>query len=106
VIVIDSSALLAILNHEPERLAFFDAIADADRKLISAEVIRSALKSSSLDAALKESSISMSFWRSLAPSLSPMTANLQASRSKPLSATARAYIHRRALIFAIAPPTP
>jgi len=36
VIVIDSSALLAILNHEPERHAFFDAIADADRRLVSA----------------------------------------------------------------------
>jgi ribonuclease VapC len=35
-IVIDSSALIAILEHEPERAAFFEAIADSDRRLISA----------------------------------------------------------------------
>jgi ribonuclease VapC len=35
-IVIDSSALIAILEHEPERETFFQAIADADRRLISA----------------------------------------------------------------------
>lgn len=35
-IVIDTSALIAILNHEPERTAFFEAIAEADRRLISA----------------------------------------------------------------------
>ncbi len=35
-IVIDSSALIAILEHEPERVVFFEAIANADRCLISA----------------------------------------------------------------------
>jgi ribonuclease VapC len=35
-IVIDTSALIAILNHEPERTAFYDAIAAADRRLVSA----------------------------------------------------------------------
>ncbi len=35
-IVIDTSALIAILNHEPERTAFYDAIASADRRLVSA----------------------------------------------------------------------
>lgn len=35
-IVIDTSALVAILNHEPERTAFFEAIAAADRRLVSA----------------------------------------------------------------------
>ena len=35
-IVIDTSALVAILNHEPERTAFFQAIIAADRCLISA----------------------------------------------------------------------
>jgi ribonuclease VapC len=35
-IVIDSSVLIAILEHEPERTTFFQAIADADRRLISA----------------------------------------------------------------------
>lgn len=35
-IVIDTSALIAILNHEPERTAFYEAIAVADRRLISA----------------------------------------------------------------------
>jgi ribonuclease VapC len=35
-IVIDSSALIAILEHEPERTAFFQAIARADRCLVSA----------------------------------------------------------------------
>ncbi len=35
-IVIDTSALIAILNHEPERVAFFEAIAAADRRLVSA----------------------------------------------------------------------
>lgn len=35
-IVIDSSALIAILQHEPERQGIFEAIADADRRLISA----------------------------------------------------------------------
>jgi ribonuclease VapC len=35
-IVIDSSALIAILEHEPERTAFFQAIASADRCLVSA----------------------------------------------------------------------
>jgi ribonuclease VapC len=35
-IVIDSSALIAILEHEPERTAFFEAIAGADRCVISA----------------------------------------------------------------------
>ena len=34
--VIDTSALVAILNHEPERTAFFEAIAVADRRLVSA----------------------------------------------------------------------
>ncbi len=35
-IVIDSSALIAILEHEPERIIFFEAIANADRCLNSA----------------------------------------------------------------------
>ncbi len=35
-IVIDTSALVAILNYEPERTAFYDAIASADRRLVSA----------------------------------------------------------------------
>ena len=35
-IVIDTSALVAILNHEPERKVFFEAIATADRRLVSA----------------------------------------------------------------------
>ena len=35
-IVIDTSALVAILNHEPERTAFFEVIAAADRRLVSA----------------------------------------------------------------------
>lgn len=35
-IVIDSSALIAILEHEPERKPFFHVIADASRRLISA----------------------------------------------------------------------
>jgi ribonuclease VapC len=35
-IVIDTSALVAILNHEPERTAFYEAIAAADRRLVSA----------------------------------------------------------------------
>ncbi len=35
-IVIDASALVAILNHEPERTAFFEAIATADCCLVSA----------------------------------------------------------------------
>ncbi len=35
-IVIDTSALIAILNHEPERTAFYEAIAVADRRLVSA----------------------------------------------------------------------
>jgi ribonuclease VapC len=35
-IVIDTSALVAILNHEPERTTFFQAIAAADRRLVSA----------------------------------------------------------------------
>lgn len=35
-IVIDTSAIVAILNHEPERTAFYEAIAAADRRLVSA----------------------------------------------------------------------
>jgi ribonuclease VapC len=35
-IVIDTSALIAILNHEPERTAFYEAIATAGRCLVSA----------------------------------------------------------------------
>jgi len=35
VIVIDTSALIAILNNEPERLAFMTAIAADDRRLLS-----------------------------------------------------------------------
>jgi uncharacterized protein with PIN domain len=35
-IVIDTSALLAILNHEPERSAVYEAIAAAERRLVSA----------------------------------------------------------------------
>ncbi len=35
-IVIDTSALIAILTHEPERTAFYDAIAAAERCLVSA----------------------------------------------------------------------
>jgi ribonuclease VapC len=35
-IVIDTSALIAILNHEPERTAFYQAIVAADRCLVSA----------------------------------------------------------------------
>jgi uncharacterized protein with PIN domain len=30
-IVIDTSALVAVLNHEPERAAFYEAIAATDR---------------------------------------------------------------------------
>jgi ribonuclease VapC len=36
VIVIDSSALIAILEHEPEREGFFEIIASAERRLVSA----------------------------------------------------------------------
>ncbi|HEY3719879.1 MAG TPA: type II toxin-antitoxin system VapC family toxin [Roseiarcus sp.] len=35
-IVIDTSALIAILDHEPERTAFYEAIVAADRRLVSA----------------------------------------------------------------------
>lgn len=35
-IVIDTSALIAVTNHEPERPKFLSTIADADRCLISA----------------------------------------------------------------------
>jgi ribonuclease VapC len=35
-IVIDTSALIAILNHEPERTALYEAIAATDRRLVSA----------------------------------------------------------------------
>jgi ribonuclease VapC len=35
-IVIDTSAIVAILNHEPERTAFYNAIVAADRRLVSA----------------------------------------------------------------------
>ena len=35
-IVIDTSALIAILNHEPERATFYEAIVAADRRLVSA----------------------------------------------------------------------
>ena len=35
-IVIDTSALIAVLNHEPERTAFYQAIVAADRCLVSA----------------------------------------------------------------------
>ena len=35
-IVIDTSALVAILNHEPERTAFYEAIAASNRRLVSA----------------------------------------------------------------------
>jgi ribonuclease VapC len=35
-IVIDTSALIAILNQEPERTTFYEAIAIADRRLVSA----------------------------------------------------------------------
>lgn len=34
-IVIDTSALLVIHNHEPERTAFYHVIATADRSLVS-----------------------------------------------------------------------
>jgi len=36
VIVIDTSALIAILDREPERVAFFESIAGAERRLVSA----------------------------------------------------------------------
>jgi ribonuclease VapC len=35
-IVIDTSALIAILDREPERTAFYEAIVAADRRLVSA----------------------------------------------------------------------
>jgi ribonuclease VapC len=35
-IVIETSALIAILNQEPEREAFYETIAAADRRLVSA----------------------------------------------------------------------
>ncbi|HXY59006.1 MAG TPA: type II toxin-antitoxin system VapC family toxin [Methylocystis sp.] len=35
-IVIDTSALIAILNHEAERISFYEAIVAADRCLVSA----------------------------------------------------------------------
>ncbi len=38
-IVIDSSALVAIVNREPERPRFLDLIATADRRLISAATL-------------------------------------------------------------------
>ena len=38
-IVIDTSALIAILNDEPERVPFSAAIAAADRRLISALIV-------------------------------------------------------------------
>ena len=34
--VLDTSALIGILNHEPKRTAFYDAIVAADRRLVSA----------------------------------------------------------------------
>ena len=38
-IAIDSSALIAILLHEPERDTFFDRIADADARKVSAVTV-------------------------------------------------------------------
>ena len=38
--VIDSSVLVAILQHEPERTTFFEAMADADRCLVSAVTLQ------------------------------------------------------------------
>jgi ribonuclease VapC len=38
VIVIDTSALIAVLRQEPERDAFADTIADADRRILPAHV--------------------------------------------------------------------
>ncbi len=35
-IVLDTSALVAIINHEPERIAFLETLADDERRLISA----------------------------------------------------------------------
>jgi uncharacterized protein with PIN domain len=35
-IVIDTSALIAILDQEPERAALYEVIAEADRRLVSA----------------------------------------------------------------------
>ena len=35
-IVLDTSALVAIINHEPERVAFLETLADDERRLISA----------------------------------------------------------------------
>jgi len=40
-IVIDTSALIAFLNHEPERTAFYEAIVAADRRFVSAVSKRS-----------------------------------------------------------------
>ena len=41
-IVIDTSGLVAILNHEPERTAFFQAIIAADRCLVCAATYQEA----------------------------------------------------------------
>lgn len=40
--MIDSSALIAILEHEPERQSFFRAIAESDRRLVSAVALQEA----------------------------------------------------------------
>ena len=50
-IVIDTSALIAILDHEPERARFYEAIAAADRRLVSAVTYQEAGTSSSPNAA-------------------------------------------------------
>ena len=39
-IVIDTSALITILSHEPERLGFSDAILAADRRLVTRSLTR------------------------------------------------------------------
>jgi ribonuclease VapC len=41
-IVIDTSALLAILNQEPERTAYYEVIAAADRRFVSAATYQEA----------------------------------------------------------------
>jgi ribonuclease VapC len=41
-IVIDTSAIIAILNNEPDRHALYDALWEADRKLVSAVTLQEA----------------------------------------------------------------
>jgi len=101
VIVVDTSALLAILNKEPERDRFLDVLANDDRVMVSAVTLYEAM----LVAATRRGPDTLSDLAQMLETVQPRSCLLMPIRLAPprpsTCGTAKACIQRRGSICAM-----